>query len=156
MLLYTIEEVIAALIHFMQKYKHLLLKNCPPPHIVCIILDFIIKHSIFKFMDTHIHQILGTAMGTRMASPYAKLFMGERKKLFIKEERIIILTFLHLIYFWKRFIGDIFFIFLVSHSQLKSLMTSINTISPTINNKPFTIITKRSILDVAVALDLPL
>ena len=107
-------------------------------------------------MDTHIHQILGTAMGTRMASPYAKLFMGERKKLFIKEERIIILTFLHLIYFWKRFIGDIFFIFLVSHSQLKSLMTSINTISPTINNKPFTIITKRSILDVAVALDLPL
>ena len=49
-----------------------------------------------------------------------------------KEEHTIILTFLHLIYFWKRFIDDIFFIFLGSHSQLNSLMTFINTISPTI------------------------
>ena len=76
-------------------------------------------------MDTHIHQVHGTSMGTRMAPPYANLFMG-------KEERTIILTFLHLIYFWKHFIDDNFFIFLGSHSQLKSLMTFMNTISPTI------------------------
>ena len=76
-------------------------------------------------MDTHIHQILSTSMGTRMAPPYANLFMG-------KEEHTIILTFSHLIYFWKRFIDDVFFIFLGSHSQLKSLMTFMNTISPTI------------------------
>ena len=119
------EEGIAAVIHFMEEYKHLLPTNCPPPHIVRIILDFILKHSTFKFMDTHICQILGTSMGTRMAPPYASLFMG-------KEERTIILTFLHLIYFWKSFIDDIFFIFLGSHSQLKSLMTFMNTISPTI------------------------
>ena len=113
------------MIHFMEEYKHLLPTNCPPPYIVRIILDFILKQSIFKFMDTHILQILGTSMGTRMALPYANLFMG-------KEEHTIILTFLHLIYFWKRFIDDIFFIFLGSHSQLKSLMTFMNTISPTI------------------------
>ena len=109
----------------MEEYKHLLSTHCPPPHIVHIILDFILKHSTFKFMDTHINQILGTSMGTRMAPPYANLFMG-------KEERTIILTFLLLIYFWKRFIDDIFFIFLGSYSQLKSLTTFINTISPTI------------------------
>ena len=68
---------------------------------------------------------LGTSMSTRMATPYANLFMG-------KEERTIILTFLHLMHFWKRFIDDIFFIFLGSHSQLKSLITFMNTISPTI------------------------
>ena len=103
-------EHIAAGIHFMEEYKHLLPTNCPPPHIVRIILDFILKHSIFKFMDMHIHQILGTSMGIRVAPPpYANLFMG-------KEERIIILTFLHLIYFWERFIDDIFFIILSSHS----------------------------------------
>ena len=113
------------MIYFMEEYKHLLPTNCPPPHIVRIILDFILKHSTFKFMDTHIHQILDTSMGTRMAPPYANLLMR-------KEERAIILTFLHLIYFWKRFIDDIFFIFLGSHSQLKSLMTFMNTISPTI------------------------
>ena len=64
-------------------------------------------------------------MGTRMAPPYANVFMG-------KEERTIILTFLHLIYFWKRFIDDIFFFFLRSDSHFKSLMTFMNTISPTI------------------------
>ena len=64
-------------------------------------------------------------MGTRMAPPYANLFMG-------KEEGTIILTFLHSIYFWKRFIDYIFFIFLGCHSQLQSLMTFMNIISPTI------------------------
>ena len=49
-----------------------------------------------------------------------------------KEEHIIILLFLHLIYFWKRFVDDIFFNFLGFHTQLKSLMTFMNTISPTI------------------------
>ena len=64
-------------------------------------------------------------MGTRMGPPYANLFMG-------KEERTTILTFIHLIHFWKRIIDDIFIIFLGSHFQLKSLMTFMNTVSPTI------------------------
>ena len=119
------EEVIVALIHFMEEYKYLLLRNFPPRHIVRIILDFILKYSTFKFMNTHIHQILGTSMGTRMAPPYINLFMG-------KEELTINLTFLHLIHFMKRFIVDIFIIFLGSHFQLKSLMTFMNAISPTI------------------------
>ena len=91
------KEDIAAVMHFMEKYRHLLPTNCPPPHIVYNILDFILKHSTFKFIDTHINQIIGTYMGSMMAPPYGNLFMG-------KEERTIILTFLHLIYFGKRFI----------------------------------------------------
>ena len=124
-LLQNYEEGTAALIHFMEECKRLLPTNCPLSVIVRIILDFILKHSTFRFMDMHMHQTLGTSIGTRMAPFYANLFMG-------KEERTIILTFLHLIYFWKSFIDDIFFIFLGSHSQLKSLMTFMNTISPTI------------------------
>ena len=119
------EEGIAAAIHFMEKYKHLLPTNCPPPHMARIILDFILKHSTFKFMDAHIHQILSTSTGTRMAPRYDNLFMG-------KEKSTTILTFFHLIYFWKRLINDILFIFLGYHSQLKSLMTFMNTVSPTI------------------------
>ena len=109
----------------MEEYKHLLSKNGPPFHKVCTILDFILKHRTFKFMDTHIHQIQGTSIGARMASPYANFFMG-------KEESTIILTFLNLIYFWKRFIDGIFFIFLGSHSQLNFLMTFMYAISPTV------------------------
>ena len=76
-------------------------------------------------MGTHMHQIFGTSMATRMAPSYANLFIG-------KKERTIILTSFHLIFFWKRFVDDIFFIFLGYHSQHKSLMTFMNTISPTI------------------------
>ena len=119
------EEGIAAGIHFMEKYRHLLPTICPPPHIVRIILDFILKHSTFKFIDTHMQQTLGTSIGTMMVCPYANLFMS-------KENCTIILTFLHLIYFWKCFIDDIFFIFLGFHSQLNSLMTFMDTISPTV------------------------
>ena len=45
------EEGIAAMIYFMEDYKHLLSTNCPLPHIVLIILNFILKHSSFKLMD---------------------------------------------------------------------------------------------------------
>ena len=44
----------------------------------------------------------------------------------------IIFLAIYFLDFWKRFIDDIFFIFLGSNSQLKSLMTFMNTISPTI------------------------
>ena len=54
-------------------------------------------------MDTHVYQILSTSMGTRMPPPYVNLFMN-------KEERTIILAFFHLIYFWKPFIGNIFYL----------------------------------------------
>ena len=52
------EECIAALIHLIEKYRHLLPTNSPPPHIVLAILDFILKHATFKFMDTHTQQSL--------------------------------------------------------------------------------------------------
>ena len=57
------EEGIASVIHFMQECKHLLPTNCPLLHIVRITLDFILKYSTFKFMDMHMHQIIGTSMG---------------------------------------------------------------------------------------------
>ena len=84
------EDGITAAIHFMEKYRHLLPTNCPPPHIVRTMLDFILKHSTFKFMDTRIQQIFGTSKGTRMRPPFTSLFMD-------KEERNLILTFFHLI-----------------------------------------------------------
>ena len=83
----------------------------------------------FDFIDTHIHQILGTSMGTSM-----DLFIG-------KEERTIIVPFLHLIYFSKRFIGSTSFIFLSFHTQLETWIKSdkqSNAISPA-PTKPFSV-----------------
>ena len=47
-------------------------------------------------------------METRVAIPYVNLFMG-------KEERTIILAFIYLVYFWERFIDDIFHLPSFSH-----------------------------------------
>ena len=52
-------------------------------------------------MDRHIHQMPGTLMGARLAPPDANTFIS-------KMERTILLAFFHLIYFWKRFVEDIF------------------------------------------------
>ena len=102
------DDGISAVIDFIEKYKHRLPTNCPLPHLVCAILDFILKHSTFNFMDTHIHQILGSSMGTRMAPPCANLFIG-------KEECTINLAFFHLIYFWKSLMMTFFYLPCFSH-----------------------------------------
>ena len=60
---------IRAVKHFMEEYKHLLAIDCSPPPTVLAILSFIHKHNTFNFMVTHIHQILGTFMETRLALP---------------------------------------------------------------------------------------
>ena len=64
-------------------------------------------------------------MGTRVAPPYANLFMG-------KQESTIFLTFAFLILFRKRFIDDIFFIFTGTDTDLTNLMTQMNAQHPKI------------------------
>ena len=64
-------------------------------------------------------------METSLAARQDNLFMG-------KEECTNIFAYLHLIYFWKRSIDDIFFMFLGSHTQLETLMDIMNTINQTI------------------------
>ena len=71
---------ITAVIHFMEECKYLLPTNWPRLHIVPAILNLILKHSTFSFMDTHIYQILGTFMGTRITpSPLCQSFHGWRR-----------------------------------------------------------------------------
>ena len=64
-------------------------------------------------------------MGTNMGPPYSNLFID-------KEEYTIILAFIYLINFQKRFIDDISFTFLNSHTQLEFLMAYMSKISSTI------------------------
>ena len=60
------ENGITDVTHFMEKYRYLLTTSCPTPYIVLVILDFILKRITLKFMDTHIHQILGTSKLTAL------------------------------------------------------------------------------------------
>ena len=75
-------------------------------------------------MDNHFLQLVGTAVGTKAAPPYANLFMG-------RHEETIRETFICAILFWKRrFIDDIFLIFLGTTNQLQSLRDFMNHLQP--------------------------
>ena len=99
--------------------------GAPSPHTIGILLETILKHNNLSFMDKHFLQLVGTAMGTKAVPPYANLFMN-------RHEETIREAFIWAIPFWKRFIDDIFLIFLGTISQLQSLQDFINHLHPTI------------------------
>ena len=52
----------------------------PSPHTIGILLETILKHSNLSLMDKHFLQLVGTAIGTKAAPPYANLFMGHHEE----------------------------------------------------------------------------
>ena len=76
-------------------------------------------------MDKHFLQLVGTAMGIKAAPPYANFSMRRHKET-IRE------VFICTILFWKRFIDNIFLIFLGTTNQLQSLQDFMNHLHPTI------------------------
>ena len=64
-------------------------------------------------------------MGTKAAPPYTNLFMG-------RHEETIREAFIWAIPFWKRFIDDIFLIFIGTTKQLQSMKDFMNNLHPTI------------------------
>jgi hypothetical protein len=99
--------------------------KCPSSNIISFIIDTILTNTILKFNDKHYRQIYGTSMGTRMAPPYANLFMG-------RLDAIITEQFPQTIKLYKRFIDDIFIIFTGSREELLLFKAFMNDLHPTI------------------------
>ena len=76
-------------------------------------------------MDRHFLQLVGTAMRTKSAPPCANHFRGRHKET-IRE------VFIWAIAFWKRFIDDIFLIFIGTTKLLQSMKDFMNNLRPTI------------------------
>ena len=119
------EEGIESVLHYMKLHANTLPPDAPSPHTIGILLETILKITNLSFMDKHFLQLVGTAMGTKAAPPYANLFMG-------RHEETIRDTFIWAISFWKRFIDDIFLIFLGTTEQLQSMKDFMNNLRPTI------------------------
>ena len=73
-------------------------------------LEFVLKNNYFGFRSEMFKQIEGTAIGTKMAPPYACIFMDGVEKEFLSSIRFKPL-------WWKRFIDDI--IKLWTHGEQK-------------------------------------
>ena len=104
------EEGKESVLQYMILHANTLPSDAPNPHAIGILLETILKNNNLSFMEKHFLQLVGTAMGTKAAPPYANLFMG-------CHEETIWEAFIWAISFWKRFIDDIFLIFLGTTEQ---------------------------------------
>jgi hypothetical protein len=91
--------------------------------------DHVLKQNIFEFDGELYLQKLGTAIGTRLALTYANLFMAMIDKQ-IKE--CAIGRDFNWVFFYKRFINDIFVIWTGTKESFLGFMEKINTLHPTI------------------------
>ena len=119
------EEGIESVLHYMKLRTNTLPPRTPSPHTLGVLFETTLKNNNISFMDRHFLQLVGTAMGTKAAPPYAKFFMGSH-------EETIWEAFIWAIPFWKRFIDDIFLIFLGTTKQLQSMKDFMNNLHPTI------------------------
>ncbi|XP_065671740.1 uncharacterized protein LOC136089616 [Hydra vulgaris] len=97
----------------------------PPTAFIDIILETILTHSNFQFSTDHFLQLTGTTMGTRMAPPFANLFMGRIDEKIIDQFSMWISSY-------KRLIDDIFFIFHGPPEKLTQVFEFMNAIHSTI------------------------
>ena len=114
--------------------------------ILCDLIRMILTMNSFEFNNTFYIQTHGTAMGTRMAPSYANLFLA-------KFETDALSHAPHQPHTWWRFIDDIFMIWTHTEDELRTFITYLNNIHPTIKFTSSHSATSISFLDVKVSLD---
>ena len=87
--------------------------------------EFVLTNNFFEFNLETYQQISGTAIGTKFAPSYACIFMDNVEKTMLAGQ-------LFTPWWWKRFINDIFFIWLEDERKLKDLFITLNNLHPTI------------------------
>ena len=85
--------------------------------------EFVLKNNYFEFNSSCKHQILGTAIGTKFAPPYACIFMDYIEREFLKNEEIQP-------WIWFRYIDDIFFIWTASEKEFDEFLNRLNSFHP--------------------------
>jgi hypothetical protein len=89
------------------------------------LLTLVLKLNIFEFGTQLFKQLVGTAMGTKVAPTFANIFMAKIDKKILENSK----TFIH---FFKRYIDDILIIWTGTEKDFDEFMTKINTLHETI------------------------
>ena len=103
-----------------------------PTDFIIRLLEIILKYNIFEFNNELYQQLIGTAMGTRPAPPYANIFMARRIDNKIKDISTMFQNNRTSLMLFKRFLDDIFMIFTGSTITLHEFMEEVNQIHPSI------------------------
>ena len=81
--------------------------------------------NVFEHNEMFYKQLRGTAIGTKMAPPYAVVFMGKLEEDFIKGQRLKPMV-------WWRYIDDIFMLWEHGEKELKAFLGALSSCHPTI------------------------
>ena len=87
---------------------------------------FILKIIYFKFNGKVKQQILGTTIGTKIAPPYACIFMDELETSFLETQEMKPLV-------WFRYIDDVFSIWTHGQEKLDSFLEELNRCNTFLN-----------------------
>ena len=112
---------------------------------LCELAELVLKNNIFEFNEKVYRQLRGTAIGTKMAPPYAILFLAELEERFLESCELKPEV-------WVRYIDDIFMIWTHGEEKLKKFLEDLNNFHETIK---FTSEASRDVvnfLDVKVSL----
>ena len=87
--------------------------------------EIVLKHNYFEFGQDVYQQILGTAIGTKFAPPYANIFMAGLEEEIFKNPKFK--PFL-----WLRYLDDIFCLWTEGVDKLKEFFNYLNEFHPSI------------------------
>ena len=102
-----------------------------PKDFLMKLLELTLKFNIFEFNSELYLQSIGTAMGIRPAPSYANIFMAKIDKLAVS----LAASFgdgTHPIKSWKRFLDDIYILWVGSSQKLHEFLDELNQVHPTI------------------------
>ena len=87
--------------------------------------ECVLKNNIFEHNETFYKQLRGTAIGTKMAPPYAIIFLGFLEENILSDRELKPLA-------WWRYIDDIFMLWQHGEEELKKFLDALNCYHPTI------------------------
>ena len=87
--------------------------------------ECVLKNNIFEHNESYFKQIQCTAIGTKMAPPYAIIFLSELEETFLASSPLKPFV-------WWRYIDDIFMIRQHGEEKLKDFLKDLNNCHPSI------------------------
>ena len=92
---------------------------------ICDMTELVLRRNVFEFNKKYFIQTIGTAIGTRLASGYANLFLSIFERNMLNQNPIKPSI-------WLRYVDDIFMTWNYSEVKPKDILAYINTVNPAI------------------------
>ena len=139
------EDLKSALTHFLNNSVE---RKVPPANRVLELAEHVLENNVFRFDGDLFLQVFGTAMGTPLAPSAANLFMGWLETQLLASSPVPIQEEL-----WKRFIDDIFLLWMGSEEELNEFFSHLNAFHRSIKFTMNSSATSVPFLDISISLE---